>query len=193
MIIMQYQFTLPAQFDMAIIRQRIEQSAHKLNGFPHLGFKAYLYQEQSNDDIYQRENSYAPFYFWNSSEGMKSFLTSGGYNNLEHDFGRPEVRTYLPFVYEQKNNICDTQYAWVIKENVSRDTSIEALSAQQEALVSSFDHPDITAYVIALDTKEWCLHSWLFFRSEVEQQALEKLIHDKQAEFSTYQVGYVAQ
>lgn len=193
MIAMQYQFALPAQFDMSTIRQRIKENGHKLNGFPHLGFKAYLFQEQGNDDVYQRENCYAPFYFWRSSEGMKAFLASNGYRNLEQDFGRPEVCTYLPFVHKQKMNLGDTQYAWVSKEHVSRDTNIQTLLEQQQMLANKFTHPEMTAYVVALDTKTWHLHTWLFFRSRIELNVLAQLDTNSIIELSTYQVGYVAE
>ena len=193
MIIMQYRFTLPAQFNMSTIHQRIEQNAYKLNGFPNLGFKAYMLQEQGNDDIYQQDNCYAPFYFWNSSEGMKAFLVSGGYSHLEQDFSRPEICTYLPFVHKQHNNLCDTQYAWVIKERISRSTSIQILLEQQQTRATQFTHPDITAYVIALDTQTWHLSTWLFFRANVKLQALPQFKLNDEVEFNTYQVGYVAE
>jgi len=34
MIVMQYRFTLPADYDMTIIEKRIEENGAKLDGFP---------------------------------------------------------------------------------------------------------------------------------------------------------------
>ncbi|WP_063332311.1 DUF4865 family protein [Marinomonas sp. TW1] len=192
MIIMQYQFALPAQFDMNIIRQRIEQNGHKLNGFPDLGFKAFMFQEQDSPDIYQLENNYAPFYFWNSSDGMKEFLASDGYHNLEQAFGRPEVCSYLPFIHKQYTNVSDSRYVLASKENVSRDTNIRTLLTQQQALADNFNHSEVTAYIVALDTKMWNLHTWLFFRSTIDRQELTRLDANRGAELNTFQVGYVA-
>lgn len=42
MIAMQYSFTLPADYDMSIIDRRIRDKGPLLDGFPNLGFKAYL-------------------------------------------------------------------------------------------------------------------------------------------------------
>ncbi|MGO6908064.1 DUF4865 family protein, partial [Rhizobium ruizarguesonis] len=42
MITMQYSFTLPADYDMSIIDRRIRDKGPLLDGFPNLGFKAYL-------------------------------------------------------------------------------------------------------------------------------------------------------
>lgn len=192
MIVMQYQFTFLDSFNMNTIKHRIENNAYKLNGFPHLGFKAYMFQEKSTGDESQRNNRYAPFYFWNSSGGMKAFLASDGYSNLEQDFGRPEVCTYLPFVHKEHNNLSDTQYAWDIKESIQPSTSIQTLLEQQKERESVFTHPDLTAYVIALDTVTWHLSTWLFFRSKTELQSLPQFKNHSSIECNAYQVGYVA-
>jgi len=42
MIVMQYRFTLPADYDMAIVEKRIAQNGARLNGFAGLLFKAFL-------------------------------------------------------------------------------------------------------------------------------------------------------
>lgn len=62
MLAMQYSFTLPADYDMSIIRQRIATKGHLMDGFPLLVFKAFL---QASRDVGRRhafENLYAPFY-----------------------------------------------------------------------------------------------------------------------------------
>ena len=43
MIAMQYGFTLPGDYDMSIIDRRIRDKGPLLDGFPNLGFKAYLF------------------------------------------------------------------------------------------------------------------------------------------------------
>ena len=43
MLAMQYNFTLPADFDMDIIRKRVAAKGPLVDGFPGLGFKAFLY------------------------------------------------------------------------------------------------------------------------------------------------------
>lgn len=94
MIAMQYGFTLPADYDMAIIRRRIAEKGHLLDDFPRLCFKAYLYAERGDDAMPDQPNRYAPFYLWRDSEGMNAFLGGAGFAALARAFGWPSVRTW---------------------------------------------------------------------------------------------------
>ena len=58
MLAMQYTFTLPADYDMDIIRQRVTTKGPAVDGFPGLGFKAFLYTRRGD---HGPENLYAPF------------------------------------------------------------------------------------------------------------------------------------
>ena len=59
---MQYSFVLPADYDMAIIRQRIADKGHLLDAYPNLLFKAYLSADRQSSTQPSRHNLYAPFY-----------------------------------------------------------------------------------------------------------------------------------
>ncbi|MGW7078107.1 DUF4865 family protein [Streptomyces sp. NPDC054866] len=95
---MQYEITLPADYDMGIIRHRVATKGHLLDNYPGLGAKAYLIRERGVDG--SPVNQYAPFYLWNTPEGMNSFLWGPGFQGIVDDFGRPEVQhwTGLAFV-----------------------------------------------------------------------------------------------
>jgi hypothetical protein len=87
---MQYEISLPAGYDMGIIRDRVATNGHILDHFPGLGLKAYLIRDRADGSII---NQYAPFYLWNDSVGMNRFLWGGdGFGHICSDFGRPEVR-----------------------------------------------------------------------------------------------------
>lgn len=88
MIAMQYSFTLPADYDMAIIDRRIADKGHMTDGFPGLLFKAYLVARADPDNLY------APFYVWRHADGMNAFLTGPGFVGLTRSFGWPVVRTW---------------------------------------------------------------------------------------------------
>ncbi|WP_426701844.1 DUF4865 family protein [Rhodanobacter sp. Col0626] len=94
MIAMQYGFTLPADYDMTIIRNRIAEKGHLLDDFPHLRFKAYLYADRHDTRLPGRENLYAPFYLWRDGEGMNEFLGGAGFAALTQSFGWPSIRTW---------------------------------------------------------------------------------------------------
>ncbi len=89
---MQYEITLPADYDMRIIRHRVRTRGGALDAFPGLGLKAYLIREQ---DAGSPVNQYAPFYLWHHASGMNRFLWGGGgFQGIVADFGRPAVRQW---------------------------------------------------------------------------------------------------
>ncbi|WP_326725024.1 DUF4865 family protein [Streptomyces sp. NBC_00243] len=96
---MQYELTLPADYDMNIIRARATGKGPLLNDFPGLGLKAYLMRERGVDG--SPVNQYGPFYLWNTPEGMNSFLWGPGFQGLVDDFGRPEIRHWTCLSYEE--------------------------------------------------------------------------------------------
>ncbi|MFE9767499.1 DUF4865 family protein [Streptomyces sp. NPDC005808] len=96
---MQYELTLPADYDMDVIRARATGRGPLLDDFPGLGLKAYLMRERGVDG--SPVNQYGPFYLWNSPEGMNSFLWGPGFQGLVDDFGRPEVRHWTCLAYEE--------------------------------------------------------------------------------------------
>ena len=61
---MQYEITLPADYDMAIIRHRVATRGSMTDGFDGLGLKAYAIRERGVDG--SPVNQYAPFYLWAS-------------------------------------------------------------------------------------------------------------------------------
>ncbi|MFE0172824.1 DUF4865 family protein [Streptomyces sp. NPDC059002] len=96
---LQYEITLPADYDMGVIRHRVESKGHLLDDFPGLGFKAYLMRERGRAG--SPVNQYAPFYLWNTAEGMNSFLWGPGFRGLVDDFGRPVVQHWTVLAHEE--------------------------------------------------------------------------------------------
>ncbi|MFI9719465.1 DUF4865 family protein [Streptomyces sp. NPDC052396] len=87
---MQYEITLPADYDMAVIRDRVAAAAHLLDDRAGLGLKAYLVRERGRDG--SPVNQYAPFYLWQETGGMAEFLVGGGgFQRIIDSFGRPAV------------------------------------------------------------------------------------------------------
>ncbi|MCX4745322.1 DUF4865 family protein [Kitasatospora sp. NBC_01287] len=90
---MQYEITLPADYDMDIIRRRVATKGHLLDDFAGLGLKAYLIRER--EVAGSPVNQYAPFYLWHADEGVNRFLWGPGFRGLSEDFGRPAIRSWL--------------------------------------------------------------------------------------------------
>ena len=96
---MQYELTLPADYDMGVIRHRVARLGHLLDDWDGLGFKAYLIRERGLRG--SPVSQYAPFYLWNTVEGMNAFLWGGGFQGLSDDFGRPSVRQWTGLACEE--------------------------------------------------------------------------------------------
>jgi hypothetical protein len=92
MHLMQYEIALPADYDMAIIDNRVATRGHGTDDFPHLGVKAYAVRRIGRHG--SAVNVYAPFYFWTDPAGMTAFL-SGPFRAIITDFGRPRVRHWV--------------------------------------------------------------------------------------------------
>lgn len=92
MQLMQYEITLPADYDMGIIHHRVATRGSGTDEFPGLGIKAYLVRERGRDG--SPVNQYAPFYLWSGLAGMNQFLFGPGFDGIRTDFGRPAVRTW---------------------------------------------------------------------------------------------------
>ena len=90
----QYTITLPADYDMAVIRRRVAAKGPLLDDFPGLGLKAYLIRERGRDG--SPVNEYAPFYLWNDTAGLGRFFWGGaGFGGIVADFGRPTVHHWI--------------------------------------------------------------------------------------------------
>lgn len=92
MQLMQYEITLPADYDMGIIHERVATRGWRTDDFPGLGVKAYLVRERGRDG--SPVNQYAPFYLWAEVDGMNQFVFGPGFDGICNDFGRPTIRTW---------------------------------------------------------------------------------------------------
>ncbi|MGW5654333.1 DUF4865 family protein [Streptomyces humi] len=96
---LQYELTLPADYDTGIVRDRVARVGHLLDDWDGLGIKAYLLRERGVHG--SPVNQYAPFYLWNTVEGMNRFLWGGPFQGLVNDFGRPAARQWTGLGYEE--------------------------------------------------------------------------------------------
>lgn len=68
----QYEITLPADYDMGVIRQRVAVGGRLLDDRAGLGLKAYVIRERGVDG--SPVNQYAPVHLWNDTGAMAHFL-----------------------------------------------------------------------------------------------------------------------
>jgi hypothetical protein len=107
MIAMQYSFTLPADYDMAIVRRRIVEKGPMLDRFPNLLFKAYL----TADKRPRGDNLYAPFYVWQNSTGLNDFVCGDGFAGVSQAFGWPSVRVWSVWHAQLARDVAQARFA----------------------------------------------------------------------------------
>lgn len=193
MIVMQYSFTLPANYDMQIIRNRITENGHKLNGFPQLIFKGYLYSIKENRELGPgKENQYAPFYLWESNEGMISFLANPGYKQLEQDFGRPRINYGIPIIYSKEETLTSAKYLKREVIHIPKDSNIADIIEQEKSLdihaLTTADNKPV-AYISSLNPEQWRLTRWTFWSSyTTERKEITGALSS-----DWFHIGYLAQ
>lgn len=151
---MQYEITLPADYDMGIIRNRVATKGHLLDAFPGLGIKAFLIRERGEDSTV---NQYAPFYLWSKPEGMTSFLRGPGFQGIVQDFGRPEVQHWVGLSYEE-----GPASAALPRAATRRRTPVPASVAPADAVEAAVEEsrrrakePGTVATALAIDPRHW--------------------------------------
>ncbi|MFC8508751.1 DUF4865 family protein [Streptomyces sp. NPDC057411] len=156
---MQYDITLPADYDMEIIRERVATRGHLLDGFPGLGLKAYLMRERKDGSPV---NQYAPFYLWAAPEGMNSFLWGPGFQGIVNDFGRPVVRHWTGLAYRE-----GPATASAPRTATRRATPLGEAAAPGEAVAEAVERhareaaeEGVVAGALAIDPRHWELLSF---------------------------------
>jgi hypothetical protein len=152
---MQYEITLPADYDMAIIRQRVATKGAMTDGFEGLGLKAYGIRERGVDG--SPVNQYAPFYLWASVEGMNQFLWGAGFAGLSRDFGRPIVRQWTGLAFE-RGPASDAAPGVATRrtETIARDA--DATAAIEAAVAATRERArasEVHSTALAVDTSAW--------------------------------------
>jgi hypothetical protein len=151
---MQYEITLPADYDMAIIRHRVATKGAMTDDFDGLGLKAYAIRERGVDG--SPVNQYAPFYFWASLGGMNRFLWGAGFEGLSRDFGRPVVRQWTGLAFErgpsdEPPHVATRRIERIAPDSDATKTIEAAVAATRQRAAEAGAH----STALAVDTREW--------------------------------------
>ncbi|RJL31967.1 DUF4865 family protein [Bailinhaonella thermotolerans] len=170
MYAMQYEITLPADYDMRIIRERVATRGHALDDFEGLGFKAYLIRERAAGSPV---NQYAPFYLWDDTGGMNRFLWGGaGFAGIVRDFGRPAVHHWTGVQWERgpahgaSPPRAASRYVRAIP--ALEDPSAAVTKAAEE-LAARARMPGVYATVLAVDPRHWEMVHFTLWQESVEE------------------------
>ncbi|WP_229795694.1 DUF4865 family protein [Saccharothrix coeruleofusca] len=175
---MQYRINLPADYDMGIIRDRVERRGSAMDRFPGLRFKAYLIRERRRGEP---TNEYAPFYVWDDIEGMRRFLWGGaGFAGIVASFGRPAVQDWtVAAVLDGPSRHHAPRWA-------SRTTTpLPGRAVPEEAVPAAISElraglaPEVHSAVLAVDVTTWslCAFTLLTRSPEVGEAETYELLH----------------
>lgn len=158
MIAMQYNFPLPADYDMAIIDRRIRDKGPLLDNLPGLKFKAYLTARKGDAVTASRQNLYAPFYVWHEEEGLSDFVCGPGFAALTENFGRPQVNTWVVWRADAAADIRSVRFATREVVAIDVNASLANLRAEEsEAAGMALSNGDALASVVAFEPTHWTL------------------------------------
>jgi hypothetical protein len=159
MIIKHYAATLPADYDMAIIRQRVADKGPAFDHLPGLGVKIFLIREKGCFGA--ASNQYAPVYLWPEIEPIWNFVAGDGFAGIVDSFGWIPIHTWLGLAFAR-----DERGTWIDLRSVSREdeqimpgTDLKALRQHeiQQARWAVNATPDLFACAIGVDTESWSL------------------------------------
>lgn len=161
---MNYRITLPADYDMGVIRQRVATRGHLLDAFAGLGLKAYLIRERGVDG--SPVNEYAPFYLWNTPQGMNSFLWGPGFQGVIDDFGRPVVEHWAGLGFARGPAVAEVPRAagrrsWQLAPGERPSEVIEREVKELRALAA---RPGVHSAALLIDPRHWELLRFTLWR-----------------------------
>lgn len=183
MIAMQYSVALPADYDMDIVARRIRDRGPLMNGFPGLGFKAFLMARRTGGACQSSTNLYAPFYLWRRAEGMADFLSGPGFASLSADFGRPVVKTWAVWHAATGDGLSDARFAERQVRLIGPGADLGALCAEERRLSDAAIAAGAVAAVAAFDPSDWTMVRFRLWRNAVADD-----LEDAQL----YEAGHVA-
>lgn len=165
MIGMQYKITLPNDYDMDIIRNRVTTNGYKTDGFEQLFFKAYLIADYSN------KKQYAPLYLWKSSNGMNKFIFEGFFDNIINSFGYQNINIGIPYLVHIEKNIHEAKYLLEIKNNFFNDTQITIPSL-------TYPNENCLDKIIIYNPDKWIYTEFYFYKEFPENKKNLKSIYE---------------
>ncbi|HUB91502.1 MAG TPA: DUF4865 family protein [Dyella sp.] len=184
MLTMHYQITLPADYDMGVIRRRIAERGHLTDDLPQLAFKAYLYADRNQAYAAGREHRYAPFYLWRDTHGMNAFLGGTGFAAVVASFGRPPVHACSVWDTHVAPDLSIATHATCETLSIPRHTPLQATREAEQASAAADRDRGALASIGSFDPSRWTMTRFRLWRDAVMLSS---------ADADTYQVGHVSQ
>jgi hypothetical protein len=160
MFIKQYPITLPADYDMQIIRGRVANKGASFDMFPGLGLKCFLIREKGKFGA--ESNQYAPVYLWPHVDAMWGFLAGPAFGAIKDSFGVPPVETWAGFAFVRSIRLSDPKFIKSVtreEDVLSPDTDLMNLRKREIEAASEMINSTkgLVARAVGLDPRSWRL------------------------------------
>jgi Domain of unknown function (DUF4865) len=186
MFIKQYRITLPADYDMTVIRNRVATKGASFDTFPGLGLKCFMIREKGKAGA--DCNQYAPVYLWPQADAMWTFLAGPAFAAIKDAFGVPPVETWVGLAYARSTQLSDpSSISSVTREEHWLDPAADLASRRRQevdAAAAAVDStPGLLARAVGVDPRSWHL---VIFDYWAQSQA------ELPAQFHSYEVLHVS-
>ena len=158
---MRYAITLPGDYDMTIIRNRVAKSGHLMDGFQDLLFKAYLISEKAAGAL---QNSYNPLYVWKGAAGMNKFIFDGYFDNILRDFGWQHIEIGVAASTALTDAFKDSKY---ITEEIA---AINPTTSLKNHKLQAQPQNDETGKLVVYNPDKWQQAVFTFYRDKPETE-----------------------
>ena len=166
MIAMQYKISLPDNYDMNVIRQRVADNGHRTDGFQDLIFKAYLISEKR--DSSKSCNEYSPLYIWQNNDGMNKFIFDGYYDNILSSFGWQKINIGIPITCCLGKDFNLSKFALEIEHEITP-------MKQMKAINFSLEKDDCTSKVLIYNPDKWKYVEYYFYKEMPIEKTVGKI------------------
>jgi hypothetical protein len=156
MIALQYQLSLPTDYDIEPLRTRIPEIGKRFDAMPGLGIKAFLLRKQGVDG--SPVTQYAPFYLWTEPAAAAEFLWgSDGFTGVVRKYGRPAAQTWIGGGYRRGAAFGDLPtHAVRTVASIEPDMAPSGPAVAAEAMLASrLDESSLHSAAWAIDPRTW--------------------------------------
>jgi hypothetical protein len=153
MIIAHYAHRLPADYDIAIIRQRAKLRGPLWDAVPGLHFKGFLLRERGR--LGAIANEYSSLYLWQQDEAFRDAMVGGRYKTVTDSFGRAAIETRFA-LDARKGRGREARFAYKEQQDIPLDADLSAAFAAEIARNREIaSEPGVVAAAVGLDPESW--------------------------------------
>ncbi|MBZ5788938.1 DUF4865 family protein [Burkholderia contaminans] len=150
-----YAHRLPADYDLDIIRTRVDARGKLWDDTPDLLFKGFLLREAGRYGA--TENGYASLYLWRNDRAFGEFVTDGRFRVVTDSFGRPTIDIQVA-VDARKGRASAARFARLDSVDIPTDADLDATLAQEIAHNRDVAaRPGVVAAAVSVDPSRWRL------------------------------------